>query len=241
MRVLLFFLFLMITTIGFSKEKSDTTSHPVELSGMISLNSNGIAPIPSFALGKPVISLNLSIRKNRFSYDPQFSYGLDMKPWIIDNWFHYLLVKNPKFELRTGINASMFFSEYKTPDEEIWQGQRYAALELAGTYKISKTSSLGLMVWYDKGLDEGTITGYFINLVADKSDIAIGKHFLMGVNIQAFYTDYTDNNDGLFISPKISCASRAVPVSIFFQGIQPLISNMPDPKFQWNIGIGYSF
>ena len=242
MRALLFFIFFLYTIIAISKEKSDSTLNPVKFSGTISLNSNGIAPIPSFALGKPAISANLSIKKGRFSYDPQLSYGLDLKPWIIDNWFHYLLVVKPKFELRTGVNVSMFFSEYQTPNEVIWQGQRYFAFELAGFYKLTSTSSIGLMAWYDKGIDEGTISGYFINLVADKSDIPIGQRVFLAINLQLFYINYTDNNDGLFIAPKITLLSRDVPVSVFFQGIQPLTSNItPDPVFQWNLGIGYSF
>ena len=241
-RFLVHLAFLFILTASWSQEKADSTKAKLEANGTISINSNGIAYIPAFSLDKPAIIATFSLAKNRFSYDPQFSYGFDLKPWIIDNWFHYKLIDRPEFELRTGINIAMFFSEYKTPDEIVWQGQRYVAFELAGTYKPSRTSSIGLMVWYDKGLDHGTITGYFINLVADRSDIGIGKHILMGVNIQTFYVDYTDYNDGLFISPKISFSSRDIPAFIFFQGIQPLISNIsPAPVFQWNVGIGYSF
>lgn len=242
MKSFLFFIFFIITTLAIAMEKSDSIKYPVNLSGTVSLNSNGIAPIPSFSLGKSMVSATISITKNRFSYDPQLSYGFDMKPWIIDNWFHYKLMDRSKFELRTGINASMFFSEYKTTDEAIYQGQRYATFELAGMYKFSKTSSLSLITWYDKGLEDGTISGYFLNLVADKSDIRVGNHFLMAVNLQTFYIDFTDKNDGLFISPKISCSSMDVPGFIFFQAIQPLISNiLPSPEFQWNVGIGFSF
>ena len=242
MRVLLFFIFSLFATLAISKEKADSTRSPLLISGEISLNSNGIAPIPSFALGKPAISANLSLTKNRFSYDPQLSYGLDFKPWIIDNWFHYKLIDNPEFELKTGFNISMFFSEYETPDETIWQGQRYSTLALDGKYKLTQTSSIGLMFWYDFGLDPGTITGYYINLVADKSDIRIGKHLLMAVNVQAFVVDYTSNNDGLFISPKLSFSTPHVPVFIFYQGIHPIASNLsPYPSYQWNVAIGYSF
>ncbi len=249
MRKLLFFIFVLAVNVAISREKtdttkvkSDTTKHPLKVSGDVSFNSNGIAPIPAFALGKPTIMANIILTKNRFSYNPQLSYGLNFKPWIIDNWFRYKMIVKPKFELRAGLNISMFFSEYETPDAEIWQGQRWIALELAGLYRISKTSSLGLMVWYDKGLEDGTITGYFINFVADKADIRISKHILMGINVQTFYINYTDNNDGFFISPKVSFSLIKPSFFIFGQFIQPLTSNIdPYPNFQWNIGIGYSF
>ncbi|MCK5469198.1 MAG: hypothetical protein KAI99_11825, partial [Cyclobacteriaceae bacterium] len=125
MRGALFFIFSIIATLAICKEESDSTKSPIAISGAVSLNSNGIAPIPSFTYGKPVITANFSLRKNRFSYDPQLSYGFDLKPWTIDNWFHYQLIDNQKFELRTGLNVAMFFSEYKAPYDTIWQGQRY--------------------------------------------------------------------------------------------------------------------
>ncbi len=242
MKVLLCFIFSTVSILGFAKEKSDSTRYPLETSGAVSLNSNGIAPVPSFALGKPAMTLNLTLRKKWFSWDPQFSYGLDFRPWIMDNWFHFRLIDKTKFELRTGFNVSTFFSEYQTPSQFVWQGQKYGTLELAGIYKFSSTSSIGLMGWYDHGFDTGTVKGYFIDIVGDKSDIPIGKHLLMAINIQLFYIDYTGNSDGYFISPKLSMSAREFPAFLFFQGIQPFSTNIdPYPTFQWNIGVGYAF
>lgn len=242
MRIFLFFIFTLAATIVFATEKSDSTKNPLLFSGSIGFNSNGIAPIPSFALGKPALSANLSIAKGRFSYDPQLSYDLHLKPWIIDNWFHYKIVDKSRFELRTGVNVGAFFSDIEVTGQTIRQVQRYFAIELAGTYKIKENTSLGLMLWYDKGVDPGTIEGYFINLVFDRSDIQLGKHVLMDFNIQAFVVDYTSNNDGFFLSPRISLETRYIPVFLFYQGIHPLTSNIsPDPGFQWNIGIAYAF
>jgi len=242
MKVLIIFIFCSISILAIPNEKPDSLKSHVEVSGVVSLNSNGIAPIPYFALGKPALISNISISKNRFSYDPQLAYGFDMRPWIMDNWFHYKLISKPEFELRTGINTSMFFSALDSTGEKIWRGQKYMAFELAAIYKFSQTSSVSLMTWLDRGLEDGTVSGYFINLVGDMSDIAIGKHILMAVSLQTFYINYTGKNDGLFISPKISFSSRNLPIVIYSQGIQPLICNIsPFPSFQWNAGIGYSF
>jgi hypothetical protein len=212
------------------------------VSGFVSLNSNGIAPIPSFSLGKPAIIAGITLRKNRFSYDPQLSYSTDFKPWIIDNWLHYRLIQNIKFELRTGINSSAFFSDIATAEGKIWQCQRYGTLELAGTYGLSGKSTLSLLAWYDKGFDKGTITGYIVNLIADKPDIKIGRKLIAGINAQFFYLDYTDKNDGLFLSPKAALGVRNIPFSIFFQCTQPLHSNIsPYPGFRWNAGAAFNF
>ena len=242
MRFIPLFILILITTRALSSEKSDSTKIPFKFSGELTINSNGIAPVPAFSFGKPTIIGSFALKKNRFSYSPFLSYGLNFKPWIIDNWFHYRLVKNPKLELRVGVDISMFFSEYETPDESILRGQRFLAFELAGKYKLTPKSSISLMLWDDNGLDPGSISGYFINLVVDRTDIRIGKHVLMDADLQTFYIDFTDENDGFFISPKISLSLEKVPVSIFSQGIFPLISNIsPYPDIQMNVGVGYSF
>jgi hypothetical protein len=242
MRGFIFFTAFFFSFPAICQDNSDTTRHPLKVTGTISFNTNGMAPVPAFAYGKPVFSSSISFRKNRFSYDPQYSYGLNIKPWILDNWFHYMIVKQEKFELRTGINVSMFFSKLITPDEEVWRGQRYTTFELAGLYKLPKNRSLGLMFWYDLGLDPGTIKGIFLNFVYQQTDIRIGKQLLFAANVQTFYIDYTGLNDGLFISPTLTLTKKDFPVSIYCQGLQAITSNMsPFPKFQVNFGIGYSF
>jgi hypothetical protein len=242
MRGFILFALILVSVPVYCQDDSDSTRHPLKVSGTISFNTNGMAAVPAFAYGKPVISSSISFKKNRFSFDPQYSYGLNIKPWILDNWFHYMLVVQPKFELGTGVNVSMFFSELKTPDEDVWRGQRYSTLELAGKYKLPNKRSLGLMFWYDIGLDPGTIKGYFLNFVFEQTDIRIGNQLLFAANVQTFYIDYTGLNDGLFISPTITLSRRHFPVSIYCQGLQAITSNMsPFPSFQVNFGIGYSF
>src|SRR5512140_3967553 len=113
--ILLFFIF----TMAYAAEKKDSTQTKMHISGNISLNTNGIATIPAFSLGKPAIIAALNLVKKRFSYDPTVAYGFNMRPWIIDNWVHYRLINKPGFELRTGVDFSMFFSEYDAGDYKI--------------------------------------------------------------------------------------------------------------------------
>ena len=242
MRISFFLFFLLIYTLSYSAETTDNSKTKLNLTGNVSLNSNGMAPIPSFSLGKPALIATLNLQKKRFSYDPQIAYGLDMRPWIFDNWVHYRLIYKPKFELRTGVDFAMFFSEYKGQDYELLQGQQYITFEIAGVYKFSPKSSVSLMYWSDNGQDPGSIKGNFFNLVYDRTDIKIGKILLLSGNIQFFYIGYTGNNDGLFISPRISTSIRDVPIAVFLQVTQALTSNVePYPGFRWNAGVAYMF
>jgi hypothetical protein len=228
--------------LSFSKEKADSANTKLKFNGNLSLNSNGMAPIPSFSLNDPALIAAFTLQKKRFSFDPQIAYGLNLRPWIIDTWVHYRLIYKPSFELRTGIDFGMIFSEYKTEDYTILQGQQYITLELAGIYKISPKSSVSLMYWNDNGQDPETINGNFINLVYDRTDIKVGRTFFLSVNVQLFYIGYTGNNDGLFISPRIASSVSNLPFSLFLQVTQALTSNIePYPGFKWNAGLAYIF
>jgi hypothetical protein len=247
MRVSLCVVFLFMFTASYPNEHADSLKTKLNAGATVSLNSNGIASIPAFSLGKPAIIASVSLQKNRFSYDPQLAYGLNFKGWFIDSWLHYKLIDRPHFEFRPGFNFSTFFSDYKGQDETnlqnetIRQAQRYFTIELTGIYKFSPKSSLTIGYWNDRGQEKGTLTGHFFNLVGERSDITIGKKVLLTADLQIFYIDYEGNNDGLFFSPKISSSLRDVPFSIFFQPIQALYSNIsPFPGFRWNLGVAYT-
>ncbi|MDZ7607257.1 MAG: hypothetical protein U5K79_17120 [Cyclobacteriaceae bacterium] len=123
--------------------------------------------------------------------------------------------------------SACFPSEFKNADTtgRSWYGQRYLTPELAATFKFPKNRSLAAMLWYDIGIEPNTISGYFYNLQYDRYGIPAGRHVTLGLNVMLFYTDYTGNNDGFFISPKISATSTKLPITLFFQGIQPFTSN----------------
>jgi hypothetical protein len=238
---LFFFLFILCE----ASEKSDSLKSKLEAGATFSLNSNGIASIPAFSLDKPAVMASLSLAKNRFSYTPTLAYGLDMRPWFIDNWFNYKIIRKPVFDLTAGFNISTFGSKYEAAGEDtnkvIWQAQRYFAFALTGVYRISPNNTLTIAYWNDRGQDPGTIKGHFFNVVGERSGINIGKKVLLSAALQVFYINYEGNNDGLFISPKVSSTLRDAPFAVFFQAIQALQSNIePFPGFRWNLGISYT-
>jgi hypothetical protein len=241
MKIALSVVFCCLFTLSYSVEKADSTRTKLKAGANVSLNSNGIASIPAFSLGDPAIIASLALTKGRFSYEPVLAYGLDMKPWFIDNWLQYNIINRPAFIFRTGFNFSTFFSEYKTMEDTLLKAERYFALALTGIYKITPNTSLTVAYWNDRGQEPGTIKGHFFNLVGERTDISIGKHMLFAIALQLFYINYDGNNDGLFVSPKIAGSLRNVPFSLFFQGIQAIQSNIePFPGFNWNIGLGYT-
>jgi len=232
---------LSIFGTAWSRQTPDSTRRKLQAEAKVSLNSNGIAYVPAFSLDKPAIIGSLSLIKNRFSYDPALYYGLDLRPWIIDNWFHYKIIDKPAFEFKAGAVISAFFSEVETPEGVIHQTQKYLAAEMIVKYTFSPFSALSFTYLIDRGQDPGTLKGHFLNLQADRSDIPLGKKGLLSASLQVFYLEYTGSNDGLFAAVNVSATLRNVPFAIIFQAIQALDSNIsPFPGFKWNLGISYS-
>jgi len=240
-RISVCLLLVSITTNGFTQGKQDTIKRKLESAVSVSLNSNGIASIPAFSLDKPAVMASVNLTKGRFSYDPVLAYSLEMKPWYIDNWLHYKIVRRPAFELRAGVNFSTFCSGFVINDEEILKAERYFAFSMTGTYRFSPVSSLSLDYWSDNGQEKGSLSGHFIALAFDQSEIALGGKAFSSVNLMLFYINYNGDNDGLFGSPRLAFSITNIPLSIFFQATQSIQSNIsPKPGFRWNVGITYN-
>jgi hypothetical protein len=223
-------------------EKPDSLKSKLTAGVTFSLNSNGIASIPAFSLDKPALIFSPYVAKGRFSYEPVLAYGLNLKPWFIDNWFNFKLINRPKFELKASWNLSSFFTDFKPADStEFLKAERYFAYALTGTIRFTPSVSLQLAYWNDRGQEEESLKGHFLNAVLEKSQIPVGNHVLLTAALQAFYINYTGESDGFFVTPRLSASVRNVPLSLFFMATQAIQSNIdPFPKFRWNVGIGYS-
>jgi hypothetical protein len=242
MRFSFYIFFIFIFTFARSQEKRDSTGTKLKAFATVSVNSNGIASIPAFSLDKPAIIASANLIKGRFSYDPTLAYGFDLRPWYIDNWLHYKFVARPVLEMTAGFNISSFFTQHSEPDEIILRGERYFAFALTAVYKTSSSSSLTFAYWNDRGQEKESIKGHFLSITGERTDFSIGNSLLLSGNIMLFYINYEGNNDGLFVSPKISLSARDYPFSIFFQATQAIKSNIePFPGFRWNVGIAYTF
>jgi len=240
MRRILFFVLLLVSLDGFSQENVQVNKWT--FSGSFSINSNGINPIPAFSLGKAAAIANLSISKGWFNYEPGLAYAFDAKPWYVDNWFHIYLVRKPVFKLRTGVNFSMFFMEKTVSGEKFLNGDRYLTGEIAGIFTLPGNTNIWLMYWNDNGQERGTINGHYFNLFIEKTDINAGDEFRLAASLQIFMLQYTANNDGFFISPKLTFTRNKFPLALYTQANIPVTTNMlPAPKFQWNIGLAYIF
>lgn len=240
-RILVMLLLTTFYSLLSAREYQDSIKRKSSFSGTVSVNSNGISSIPAFSLGEPAVIATASVG-GRFSWDPVLAYGLDIRPWFIDNWLHYKIVDREKLKIRTGVNFSMYFSDLRLPDKEVLQSERYWAFEVAGFWYFSPTNNISLMYWSDNGKEPGTISGHFVSLAWEKVAMRISDQLSAGIFVQLFYIGYDGNNDGFFVSPRLSASLERLPVSLYFQATQAIESNIePWPGFKWNVGLMYSF
>ncbi len=240
----LLIVFILLAHFSFSQEV-ECTKVPVHLGGAVTVTNNGISFIPTFSLEKPAAIFDLSVGK-RLSFDPQFRFALDGKPWSFLFWFRYKLLKTNKFSFTAGTHLGLPF---KTITEtrngvttETITAKRYLAGELTPNYHLSKDVSVGLYYLYSRGIDVGTTKNTnFLTLNANFSNIPLTKQFYLKFIPQVYYLKM-DHQNGFYFTSALSLANRKIPVSItsvINKVIQTDIS--ASKNFVWNLSLIYSF
>jgi hypothetical protein len=242
---LLLTLLLLMSVFIFSQEGSVEKIReniPIQVNGKLLLANAGFAPIPAFSFNQPLLIASLSIKNRQFRYDPDFSIGLNGKPWMANNWFRFTFMDKKKIRFNAGINPSLFFKiEEQSPGEETYNALRNLTGELGGEYALTEHSSINLLYMHIHAFDKGALSGNFIDISVTIRRVAITNAVFMELKPELFYFDFRGNVDGFFSSASLSISHRLFPLSVYFQGVQPVWSNFPGNHFKWNTGLFYSF
>jgi hypothetical protein len=248
----LLFTFLLLNVSFYVSAQTDSTKnvHPEtvgnawQVHGVIMVTNNGISPVPAFSLGKPALMTAVFIKKGGFTFSPEFNYGSDGKPWVVNQWFRYQFDKK-KLTYRVGINHSLFFGRQTVVKDNkdilIAKLNQYGVLEAGLTYKLSAKNTISLTYWRSYGLDYGSVkTGSFISLAGTFSQIPLSNSLFLQLRPNLFYLNNDIPFEGLFVSTIATVSHKKYPFSLFVQGVQP-ISSTPASKPNWNYGLNYIF
>jgi hypothetical protein len=96
--VLLVLVLSMLTHFSFS-QKNDSTKGIRHYGTVVSVTTKGISTIPSFTLGKPAVIFDVAMGTRKLSFEPQFRFSLEGKPWSFLFWWRYKLLTTDKFKL----------------------------------------------------------------------------------------------------------------------------------------------
>ncbi len=243
-KALLFVLILTFSCTVFSQE-SDSTKRVTHFGATVTITNKGISTIPNLTLGKPAALFAMSAGR-KVSFEPEFRFALEGKPWSFIFWWRYQLYKSDKFITRAGINPSVYFKTTTittdgVPSEKIIS-QRSLTGDLSPTFLPGKNVSIGLYYMYIHGFEEDAVRNtHFLAIRPYFSNIKLTKQFFMRFYPQAYYLR-TDANEGFYVSSTLILAKRNLPVSFSSMITTPINTNIPaGGSTIWNVSLVYTF
>lgn len=227
-------------------QSEDSTQNTSHFSGKILLTHNGISLVPSFSLDRPAVLFNLSLGKNRLTFEPDIRFSLlDAKPWSMLLWWRYKAVQTDRFKLRAGVHPGYNFRTIPVvsngKSKDVIETRRFLAGEIVPGYAFSKNIQAGLYYLYSLGLDDSQRHTHFLVLNGSFSNIHLPKDISLGIFPGVYYLKM-DDLDGFYLSSSIQLTRKGFPVSL--EGIVNRIIQseiLPERKFVWNISLVFSF
>lgn len=210
-----------------------------------SVTNNGMSFIPTFTLGKPAAIFELSVGR-RLSFDPQFRFALEGKPWSFLFWLRYDLIRQEHFQMKVGFHPALSFKDktYASGDEtaETMVVRRYLAGELAPTWVAGKYFSAGIYYLASHGI-ESDITQYTHYLVLRTTimNIKLPGQLLFRFTPQVYYLKM-DRLVGYYAAANLGLSSEKFPLSVTSMLNKILDTEIGGTKdFSWNISLVYTF
>jgi hypothetical protein len=241
---LLFFLLSLSLTI-FS-QKRDSLQAASHFGGAVTITNNGISLIPSFSLDKPAVTFDLTMGRGRLSFEPEFQFSLEGKPWGFFFWWRYKLVNNSKFFIRIGAHPALAFSTIPVltngETKETIITQRYLAGEFSPNYFLTKNISVGIYYLYSYGVDNEYVRNTnFLMLNMNFTNIKLSKKYFISFMPQIYYLGINKNR-GFNVSSMLTLSRKNFPVTLSGFINKTINSDIPGNKdFIWNICLIYNF
>lgn len=239
-KFLLILIGLLYTSVGFAQRDS-TFFFKTELS----TTNNGFAIIPAFTLGDPAAFLDMHMGNKRWSFEPQFRFALEGRPWSFVFIYRYKAIIKPRFQLAIGghlpgLNYITRTVEVNGITEKLSVVRRFLALEVIPTYKISKSASVGF--YFLRGFafqQHGPQNSTFLSLVGNFTKVKLVGKTYFSFNPQVFYLE-VDADDGFYMNATTTLGVRDFPITISGIVNKAIKSTIPARDFDWNVSLIYT-
>ena len=244
-RAFLLIALLNLFFIAFS-QKSDSTKVTNYFGGGVTVTNNGISLIPTFSIDKSAVLFDLTAGRGKLSFEPQFRFSLEGKPWTFFFWWRYKLVNTSRVFVRVGVHESMSYSTLPVltngESKETIITQRYLAGEFTPNYFLTKNISIGMYYLYSYGIDNEYVRNtHYGMLNMTFSNIKLSDMFFLSYMPQIYYLRI-NKNDGFNVTSTLTIARRNFPVFFSLFGNKTIQSHVPGHKdFVWNASLIYSF
>jgi len=240
-------LFLVSFSYILSAQKSDSTTAKIyNFGGAVTIQSKGISTIPNLTLGKPAAVFDMKMGK-KLTFEPQFRFSLEGKPWAMVFWLRYYGSIGNKFKVTFHVNHSLSFKSITSftssgTSQEIIRTTRYLAGAIAPNYQINKYIGAGMYLFYTRGIEKFiTRNTYMVSFRPSISNIPITKNIVARFGPEIYYLKM-DDKDGVYLNTIFLVSKKNFPLSVSALINKPLRSNIQSEyDFLWNVGLTYNF
>lgn len=241
-------LLLLIATAS-KAQKKDSLVVTSGFSGLMGVTTNGISIIPTFSLNAPAVNFLLSVKKNRFSFDPDIRATFDGKKGSLVFWFRYKAIQGKRFNLQAGAHPAynlaltdIVTNNTSSTVSTITQARRFVATEVFPSYRVSNKVTLGVYYLRGFGLQkDGPINSNFITFNTNISGIRLFKDHYLQYTPQFYYLKL-DQNDGTYYTHTIGISSTKHPFLLQSTINKEIRTNIPGSRnFAWNMTLFYAF
>jgi len=242
----LLLLLLLAFSPTLSAQKNDSTITKINnFTGVVTFQTKGISTIPNLTLGKPAAVFDMKLGR-KLTFEPQFRFALDGKPWAMVFWWRYFTIVGSKFRTIFSTNYSFSYktvtnASYDPPQENI-RATRYLVGAIEPIYQVNKYFDIGVYLFYNYGIEKFiTRNTYMFSIRPGISNIPVTKNIVARINPEVYYLKL-DRKDGIYFNARFLVSKKDCPVSISGLINKPLKSNIPaEYDLLWNVGVSYTF
>ncbi|MBX2898568.1 MAG: hypothetical protein KF775_02900 [Cyclobacteriaceae bacterium] len=211
----------------------------------LSVTNNGFSIIPAFTLGDPAAFLDMRMGNKRLSFEPQFRYAIEGRPWSFVFIYRYKAILKPKFQVSVGghlpgINYVKAPVTIGSITENLSVARRFLAAEIIPTYKISTRTSVGFYYLRGHGFQHhGPQNTNFLALQGNFTKIKLVGKSYVNFNPQVFYLK-VDAHDGFYVNATTTLGVQDFPLTISCIVNKTIDSTIPTKNFDWNVSLIYT-
>jgi hypothetical protein len=107
---LVLLIFLAVLVYPAFSQTTDNIKIPGHLGGAVTITNNGVSLVPNLTLGKPAAIFDMNVGR-RLTFEPQFRFALEGKPWTFILWWRYKLYEGEKFRINIGAHPAFAFRD----------------------------------------------------------------------------------------------------------------------------------
>jgi hypothetical protein len=215
------------------------------VTGGVTVTNNGVSLLPTFTLGKPAVMFDMAVRGGRLSFEPQFRFALEGRPWAFIFWWRYQLPRTGRFSVRVGAHPAFVFSTEPPSTaggSETMIVRRYAAAEVAPSYALRDDVRVGMYYLFGHGLEQdGPQNTHFVTVNASFAHLGLTEQVFVELRPQLYYLRM-DEAGGYYATATVSLHHRDLPVSVESILNRSITTDIvADDAFVWNVSLLYSF